>query len=129
MFKLIKPVTDELCCNWLLIVEIHKLESKKLDAENLAFPIWVFWYRPTDEAIAQAAIYLQNSQFSHNVKRGMVFYLQVTPGDSSPKSEIEYFAGERLWLCQLPAPIAGKGFSSTVKLMAHLIKRVVEYPL
>lgn len=129
VFRLRKPVIDEPWCDWLLTVENHKLDSKELETKELSLPIWVFWYRPTDEAIAQATIYLENPQASHNVKIGIVFYLQVPPDDTSPKSEIEYFAKEKLWLCQLPNPIAAKGFSSTVELVAYLIKQAVEYPL
>lgn len=129
VFRLRKPVIDELRCDWLLTVENHQLDSKELETKELALPIWVFWYRPTDEAIAQATIYLENTQHSHNVKKGILFYLQVPPGDTTPKSEIEYFAKEKLLLCRLPNPIAAKGFSSTIEFVAYLIKQAVEYPL
>lgn len=129
VFKLRKPAIDEFYCDWLLTSEIHRLESKELNTKYLRFPIWVFWYRPTKPAIAQASDYLSKAQASHNIKLGIVFYLQIPPNNSLPRSEIEYFAEQKLWLCQLPNPVVAKGFSSTIELMAHLIKRIVEYPL
>lgn len=121
----------------LLTVEIHNLDSNKLEIEELLLPIWVFWYRPTDEAIAQATIYLQKSQFSHNVKRGIIFYLQIPPTrKAEPRSTrsqaqpgSEYTLENKLWLCQLPDLIAAQGFSSTVEFMAQLIKQAVECAL
>lgn len=126
VFNLRKPLIHELHCDWLLTVEIHKLKLNRLEIEELVLPIWVFWYRPTNEAIAQAAIYLSRTQVSYDVKTGIVFYLQTPVGDSLPRNETEYCAEKKLWLCRLPDPIVSKGFSSTVELVAHLIKQAVE---
>ncbi len=103
-------------CDGLLTVEIHQLASATLEVETKKFPIWVFWYRPTNEALAQADIYLQKFPSS----RGLLFYLQVPPNNCSPTGTTEYFS-ENLWLCQLPTPTTDTGFSSTLGLMADLI--------
>lgn len=128
VFRLKQSAITPIHCDLLLTVEIHNLDSNKLETEKLLLPIWVFWYRPTDEAIAQATIYLK-SHFSRNVKAEIIFYLQVPPSNSSLEGEIEYFYENKLWLCQLPNPIAAQGFSSTVEFMAQLIKQAVEYTL
>ena len=182
VFGLRKPATGETQCDWLLTVDIHNLASAALKTETLQFPIWVFWYRPTDEALTQADIYLQNSisvpqlentnPVSLRVKRsgakqsqpqgdcfasarndesgtdrnasarndeifnvdtmdikiGIIFYLQVPPSNSSETGKIEHYS-DRLWLCQLPEPIAAGGFTSSVELMARLIQSAVELPL
>lgn len=137
VFRLKQSAITPIHCDLLLTVEIHNLDSNKLEIEELLLPIWVFWYRPTDEAIAQATIYLQKSQFSHNVKRGIIFYLQIPPTrKAEPRSTrsqaqpgSEYTLENKLWLCQLPDLIAAQGFSSTVEFMAQLIKQAVECAL
>lgn len=124
VFGLIKS-TNKLLGDWLLTVEIHQLDLTELETKKLDFPIWVFWYRPNDEAIAQLNKYLQKLNF----KSGFVFYLQVPPSNLSPRGTIQSFPEAKLLLCQLPDPITAQGFSSTVALMARLIKSVVEHSL
>ncbi len=125
VFRLKQSAITPIHCDLLLTVEIHNLDSNKLKTEKLLLPIWVFWYRPTNEVIAQATIYLK-SQSSPNVNQGIIFYLQIPPSNSSLEGEIEYFYENKLWLCQLTNPIAAQGFSSTVEFMAQLIKQAVE---
>lgn len=85
----------------------------------------MFWYRPNDEALLQLHKYLQKL----NLKSGFVFSLQVPPSNLSPKGRIQSPSEGKLLLCQLPDPITAQGFSSTVALMARLIKSVVEHSL
>ncbi|NEU71863.1 DUF2357 domain-containing protein [Hassallia byssoidea VB512170] len=124
VFGLIKP-TNKLFGDWLLTAEIHQLDLTELETKKLDFPIWVFWYRPNNEAIAQLNKYLQKLNF----KSGFVFYLQVPPSNLSPTGTIQSFSSAKLLLCQLPDLITAQGFSSTVALMARLIKSVVEHSL
>lgn len=125
VFSLLKP-DKELLSDWLLTCEIHQLDSKELETKRFSLPIWVFWYRPNDQAIAQLYRYLQDKQY---FQKGFVFYLQVPPNSSSPVGKIQSFSQGKLLLCQLPDPITAQGFSNTVAFMAHVIKSAVESPV
>lgn len=122
VFGLSKP-SQEVLSDWLLTWEIHKLDSPELEAQRFMLPIWVFWYCPNNEVIAQLHRYLQNQQ---SFKKGLVVYLQVPPKNASPISTVNNFSEDKLLLCQLPNPIAAQGFSQIVLFMAHLIKSAVE---
>lgn len=126
VFALQKPL-DKLQSDWLLTIEIHQLDSPNLEIQQLAFPIWVFWYRPSHEIIAQINRYLDNLRNYHNTKLGLVFYLQKPPNQSSTKGNIESYSDKKLLVVQLPDPT--QGFSRTVALMTHLIKKAVKFPL
>ncbi len=116
----------ELLSDWLLTWEIHQLDSKELETKRFTLPLWVFWYRPNDQAIAQLYRYLQEQQY---FQKGLVFYLQVPPNSSSPVGKIQSFSNGKLLLCQIPDPITAQGFSNTVAFMAHVIKSAVESPV
>lgn len=120
VFALTKPAKKQFG-DCLLVWEVHQLDSNKLEKQRFVLPIWVFWYRPNDEALQQLQEYFQKL----NLKSGFVFYLQVTP-NSLPIEKIETFSQAKLLLCPLPDLIATQGFSSTVTLMARLIKLVIE---
>lgn len=123
LFKIKTSVDQPFTCDCLLQVEIHELNTHSLDFKEILLPIWVFWYRPTDEAIAQANIYLERMN-QVNLKLGMLVYLQTPPNVSSPIGKIERYS-QAMWLCQLPNPIAAQGFSSTIEFIADLIKQAV----
>lgn len=97
----LKKSTNKLLGDWLLRVEIHQLDLTELETKKLDFPIWVFWYRPNDKAIAQLNKYLQQL----NLKSEFVFYLQVPPSNLSPRDTKQSFYEWKLLLCQLPDPI------------------------
>lgn len=128
VFGLEKP-QRKLLGDWLLTLKIHQLDSNNLETKSFVLPIWVFWYRPNDEVNEQLNIYLQRLQNQQVFQKGLVFYLQVPPSNSSPIGKIEYFCEKRLLVCQLPNPIKAQGFSNTVAFMAHLIKSAVEFPV
>ncbi len=115
--------TNKLLGDWLLTVEIHQLDLTELETKKLDFPIWVFWYRPNDEALFQLHKYLQRL----NLTNGFVFYLQIPPSNLSPEGRKQSSSETKLLLCQLPDPITAQGFSSTVAFMAKLIKLLVEH--
>lgn len=114
VFRLRKPTASEPVCDWLLTAEIHHLNSEKLETEKLELLIWVFWYCPTQAAIAEAEKYLHNLS-SHQL--GLLLYLQV------PAAEADTLSTNSLWLCQLPDPIAVGGFSPIVHSMAEVIQK------
>jgi len=125
VFSLSKPYKG-LLSDWLLTLEIHRLDSTELETKKSVFPIWVFWYRPNDEAIAQLYRYLQDKQY---FQKGLVFYLQVPPNTSSPRGKIQSSSEGKLLLGQLPNPITAQGFSNTVAFMAQMIKLAVGSPV
>ena len=126
VFRLQKPI-EKLQSDWLLTLEIHQLDSTQLEIQQLAFPIWVFWYRPSDETSTQINTYLHNLINYKNTKLGLVFYLQNSPNQSSATSNIESSFESKLFVVQLPDPT--QGFSHTVAFMTHLIKKAVEFPV
>lgn len=114
VFRLRKPTADEPVCDWLLTAEIHQLDDSSLETEKLELLIWVFWYCPTQAAIAQAEKYLQNLSF-HQL--GLLLYLQVST------DETDNLSTNSLWLCQLPDPIAVGGFSPIVHRISEVIQK------
>lgn len=88
LFKVKTSVDEPITCDCLLQVEIHELNTHSLDFKEFLLPIWVFWYRPTNEAIAQANIYLERMT-QINLKLGMLFYLQTPPNVTSLTGKIE----------------------------------------
>lgn len=120
VFRLKQSAITPIHCDLLLTVEIHNLDSNKLETEKLILPIWVFWYRPTNEAIAQATIYLK-SHFSRNVKPAIIFYLQIPPSNSLVKGEIEYFIEQLLCLLDTRIFVDSQVFTSHSKLKVKTI--------
>ena len=128
VFRLIKPFNKRLG-DWCLTGEIHQLNSNQLDTQRFVFQIWVFWYRPHNETIAQLKSYLQKLRNRQSFQKGFVFYLQVPPSHSEPIEQIQNFAEAKLLLCQLPNLMTPLGFSDTVAFMADVIKSAVESPV
>ncbi len=122
VFSLSKSSKEDLN-DLLLKWEIHQLDSQELENQKFMLPIWVFWYCPNTEAIAQLHRYLQNQQ---SFQRGLVFYLQVPPNNTSPRGQLKRFSDSKVLLYQLPDPTAAQGFSQVVLSIAYLIRSVVE---
>lgn len=120
-FSLEKPPKN-MIFDWMLTLEIHQLDSIRLEIQKLVFPIWVFWYRPNDHGIMHIQEYLQRLKESHYFLKGIVFYLQ------NPTREFRYeeFKSEELALEKLSENLMEQGFSSNVDMMANLIKASVE---
>ncbi len=129
IFSLSKP-QQKYFFDWVLTLEIHNLESKELKTEQFILPIWVFWYRPSDELLTDCHRYLR--EFNNNKKnnnfflKGLLFYLQISPKTSASTQEIEHHCEGQLLLCKLPDPIAEQGFSQTTVFIINLIQSVVE---
>ncbi len=128
VFSLKKSI-HEIKSDWILTLEIHQLDSINLETKKLVFPIWVFWYCPDNSVIAETQKYLQDLINNQNVKIGLIFYLQVSPGQSSSTARIKLFCERKLWLIPLPDPIASHGFGNMVDWMTILIKEIVEFPI
>ena len=99
------------------------MHSADLNTIEYQFPIWIFWYKPSDEVISQAEKYI-NSQ--PNIYPGILIYLQTPPNQSVADCELNKVS-ERLWLCQVASPVEAEGFSSIVKFFAQeVIKPLAE---
>lgn len=110
--------------DYQLTVEFQDLHSPSLTTNEEQFPIWVFWYKPSDDLITQAQQYLSSLPATCPV--GLLFYLQQSPNPSSPISELTQRT-ERLWLCQIANPIDAGGFAGAVEfLAAEVVQKLVE---
>jgi hypothetical protein len=125
VFSLKKQI-DDIKSDLVLDLEIHQLDSIELETKKLVFPIWVFWYRPSDEIFMQMEQYLQELINTKNVKLGLLFYLQFLPSQVLTKVKIEHFCDRKLWLVPLPNPITLQGFDQIVNFIAKVIQASME---
>lgn len=122
----VKKQIDDIKSDLVLDLEIHQLDSMELETKKLVFPIWVFWYRPSDEIIMQMQEYVQDIINTKNVKLGLLFYLQFLPSQVLTKVKIEHFCDRKLWLVPLPNPITLQGFDQIVNFIAKVIQASME---
>ena len=109
--------------DYRLIIEAHNLHSAELNTIQYQFPIWIFWYKPSDEVISQAEKYINGQPNIYPI--GILIYLQTPPNQSVADCELNKVS-ERLWLCQVASPVEAESFSSIVKFFAQeVIKPLV----
>ncbi|MBD2207385.1 DUF2357 domain-containing protein [Calothrix sp. FACHB-1219] len=125
----LKKTSEEFSSDLLLTVDIHQLDSAQLEFQQLVFPIWVFWYRPSNNALTQINQYLNNLMNVHSLKKAWIFYLQVPPNQFSPNGIIQSYTNSKLTVVQLPDIITTHGFSQIFVLITHLIQRALEFPV
>lgn len=105
-------------CDLHLTLEIHLLDSRTLEMPAIQeLLIWIFWYRPTPTALAQANLYCQQQLHQH--QQGQVLYLQSPPASDEPFIDPP-------WLHQLPnwnTPESGMALSA---FLSTLIQNWVE---
>lgn len=114
--------------DWLLNLEIHDLNSDRLETRQIKIPIWVFWYRPTDAVILQAVEYLGNQQQREpDIKTGLIFYLQVSPNKFSSQTlnQWNFENPRKVWLLQTPNFLAEDGGRETVNMISDFIKGLI----
>jgi hypothetical protein len=110
--------------DYRLIIELHDLNSPNLITIKRQLPIWIFWYKPSDEVIAQAQKYINKKSDIYPVS--ILVYLQTPPNQSISHCELDRVS-DRLWLCQVASPIETQGFSKTVEFFAQeVIKPLAE---
>lgn len=134
-FKLIKN-SDLSMGDYCLSIELHDLKSSKLTTKIKKIPIWIFWYKPSDDIINSANLYIHNN--SHNYSQGILFYLQISPDitKSFPEEEQKIEAElnpeiktkeSNILLYQLPNPLEQKNFTDIVNFLAtEIIKPLAE---
>ena len=122
--------------DYSLTIEIHDLSSSNLITKVQSFPIWIFWYKPTDEIIKAAKKYLNQNQQNYNL--GILFYLEISPDISrslaEEKRELEIkFNSEstatsnEILLYQIPNPLELQSFAALTKRLAReIIKPLAE---
>lgn len=103
----------------LMAVEIHDLNTLKIEVKKLLFPIWIFWYLPSQEIRKQAASYIKRLS---DIESGIILYLHDPPNSASEKGKIQRMTNQKIWVCQIPDPILANGFEQTLKLISILIK-------
>jgi hypothetical protein len=134
-FKIIKN-SDLSMGDYCLSIELHDLKSSKLTTKIKTIPIWSFWYKPSDDIINSANIYIHNN--SHNYSQGILFYLQISPDitKSFPEEEQKIEAElnpeiktkkSNVLLYQLPNPLKQQDFNYLVNSLAkQIIKPLAE---
>jgi hypothetical protein len=121
--------------DYCLTIELHDLKSSELTVIVANFPIWIFWYKPSDEIVTSANNYL--SKNSHNYVSGIIFYLQTSPDVTKSFAEEERKLNRELnseaaiepgniLLHQIPNPLDLQNFSAVTDLLAQIIKPLAE---
>ena len=85
-FKLNKS-SDLAKGDYCLTIELHDLKSSDLTITVKTFPIWIFWYKPSESIIDSASHYINKN--SHDYTLGILFYLQTSPDITKSFAEIE----------------------------------------
>ncbi|MBE9168940.1 DUF2357 domain-containing protein [Pleurocapsales cyanobacterium LEGE 06147] len=139
-FKLAKN-SDLSKGDYCLTIELHDLNSSDLTTKTKSFPIWSFWYKPSDEIINSANNYLKSN--FHNYSLGILFYLPtfpekerkikaemnsgITTDETSFNSDSKLTKEEEIWLCQIADPRNSKSFNPIVNFLAtEIIKPLAE---
>lgn len=124
-FRLEKP-DDIRWGDWLLNLEIHDLTSASLTTRTIKIPIWVFWYRPSNEL--EGINYLTKQQQQEpEIKTGLIFYLQVSPHEflSEIPNSWNFENPRKVWLMPTPNFLAEDGLTQTVNMMSGFIKGLI----
>ncbi len=139
-FNLVKN-SDLSTGDYCLTIELHDLHSSDLTTTVKSFPIWMFWYKPSDEVVKQAEQYINQESNSYSV--GIIVYLQLSPNlnkfsdDNILEIEKEtnlvfsdidnYYVSEcfftqekeKIWLCKLSNPLISESFNSVVDFLSQ----------
>lgn len=105
--------------DYLMTVEIHDLNTSNIEVQKLLFPIWIFWYLPSNETLKQAISYINKLS---NIESGIIFFLHSPPNSASQKGKIQPISNQKIWVCQIPDPMLTNGFEQTLYLISILIK-------
>ena len=122
--------------DYCLTIELHDLKSSDLTTKAKSFPIWIFWYKPSDEIINSANNYINKN--SYNYSLGILLYLEISPdltksfAEEERKLEAELNAEaitkpSKTLLHQIPNPIELQSFTTIADLLAReIIKPLAE---
>ena len=122
--------------DYCLTIELHDLKYSDLTTTIKSFPIWIFWYKPSDEIINYANNYLKKNP--HHYSSGIIFYLEESPDITKSFAEEERKLDAELdteattkpsqiLLHQISNPIALPNFIKITDLLAReIIKPLAE---
>ena len=128
--------------DYSLTIEIHDLKSLDLTKKTKTFPIWIFWYKPSDEIINSANNYINNT--SHNYSLGILLYLEKSPNVAKSFAEdmrreeaklnaeledeiITESSNSNIWSKQIDRPLDFQSFTKiTDSLAREIIKPLAE---
>ncbi|MFM6191380.1 DUF2357 domain-containing protein [Planktothrix sp.] len=105
--------------DYLMTVEVHDLKTSELKVKKLRFPIWIFWYFPSQEIRKQAASYIKRLS---DIESAIILYLHDPPNSALEKGKIQRITNQKIWVCQIPDPMLASGFEQTLQLISILIK-------
>lgn len=103
----------------LMTVEVHDLNTSELTVKKLQFPIWIFWYLPSNETLKQAVSYIKGLS---DIESAIILFLHDPPNSGSEKGRIQRVTNQKIWVCQIPDPMLSNGFDKTLELISILIK-------
>ena len=103
----------------LMTVEVHDLNTSELKVKKLQFPIWIFWYLPSNETLKQAIEYIKELS---DIESGIILFLHNPPNSASEKGKIQPITNQKIWVCKIPDPMLANGFEQTLQLISILIK-------
>ncbi|MFM6452558.1 MAG: hypothetical protein ACKPH7_12205, partial [Planktothrix sp.] len=93
--------------DYLMTVEVHDLKTSELKVKKLRFPIWIFWYFPSQEIRKQAASYIKRLS---DIESAIILYLHKPPNSALEKGKIQRITNQKIWVCQIPDPMLANGF-------------------
>ncbi|BAZ89817.1 hypothetical protein NIES932_13000 [Raphidiopsis curvata NIES-932] len=110
--------------DWVLTLEIHQLDSRELNSRKLEFPIWVFWYIPSENAINE----MQRNRIYNSFSQTVVLYLQEYPSTYTSNYRENHdlqMISPKVGLIKLPENLTEDGFSPTVEIINKTIIRII----
>jgi hypothetical protein len=139
-FKLSKN-SDLTKGDYSLTIELHDLKSSDLTIKTETFPIWIFWYKPSEEIINSANNYIAKS--FHDYSLGILLYLEESPNvaksfaedirreearlEAELEEEIITESNKNIWSKQIDNPLRSGNFHTLAKLLAReIIKPLAE---
>ena len=139
-FKLSKN-SDLTKGDYSLTIELHDLKSSDLTVKTATFPIWIFWYEPSEEIIHSANNYIAKS--FHDYSLGILLYLEKSPNvaksfaedlrqeearlEAELEEEIITESNNNIWSKQIDNPLDSKKFINVANLLAReIIKPLAE---
>ena len=142
-FKLSKNL-DLARGDYSLTIELHDLKSSKLTTKGQSFPLWIFWYKPSEEIINAAQNYINKNLDNYSL--GILLYLETSPditksffeeerqleleietelqGEIKPEVRVE---SSNIWLHQIPNPLESP--NSNFLNVANLLAKKIIKPL
>lgn len=107
--------------DYLMTVEVHDLNTSEIEVKKLLFPIWIFWYFPSQETRKKAVSYIKELS---DIESAIILYLHNhdLPNSASEQGKIQRITNPQIWVCQIPDPMLANGFKQTLYLINILIK-------